>query len=93
MRTSHTSVSSTNSKSPIGNLVEIARDKDPGHEASVSKVGEEQYFYLMSRGIGADGAAAMIVGGFIEPLVKELPMEYAVGVNRRIQLQMEGSIG
>ncbi len=64
-----------------------------GHEASVSKIGEEQLFYLMSRGIGEDEAAAMIVGGFIEPLVKELPMEYAVEMNRLIQLQMEGSIG
>jgi Fe-S cluster assembly protein SufB len=64
-----------------------------GHEASVSKIGEEQLFYLQSRGIGADEAAAMIVGGFIEPLVKELPMEYAVEMNRLIQLQMEGSVG
>ena len=64
-----------------------------GHEASVSKIGEEQLFYLSSRGIGKDEAAAMIVGGFIEPLVKELPMEYAVEMNRLIQLQMEGSIG
>jgi len=64
-----------------------------GHEASVSKIGEEQLFYLQSRGIGVDEAAAMIVGGFIEPLVKELPMEYAVEMNRLIQLQMEGSIG
>jgi Fe-S cluster assembly protein SufB len=64
-----------------------------GHEASVSKIGEEQLFYLMSRGIGEDEAAAMIVGGFIEPLVKELPMEYAVEMNRLIQLQMEGTIG
>jgi Fe-S cluster assembly protein SufB len=64
-----------------------------GHEASVSKIGEEQLFYLQSRGINEDEAAAMIVGGFIEPLVKELPMEYAVEMNRLIQLQMEGSIG
>jgi Fe-S cluster assembly protein SufB len=64
-----------------------------GHEASVSKIGEEQLFYLQSRGIGMDEAAAMIVGGFIEPLVKELPMEYAVEMNRLIQLQMEGSVG
>ena len=64
-----------------------------GHEASVSRIGEEQLFYLMSRGIDEDEAAAMIVGGFIEPLVKELPMEYAVEMNRLIQLQMEGSIG
>jgi Fe-S cluster assembly protein SufB len=64
-----------------------------GHEASVSKIGEEQLFYLQSRGISVDEASAMIVGGFIEPLVKELPMEYAVEMNRLIQLQMEGSIG
>jgi Fe-S cluster assembly protein SufB len=64
-----------------------------GHEASVSKIGEEQFFYLMCRGSGTDEAAAMIMGGFIEPLVKELPMEYAVEMNRLIQLQMEGSIG
>ena len=64
-----------------------------GHEASVSKIGEEQLFYLQSRGISVDEAAAMIVGGFIETLVKELPMEYAVEMNRLIQLQMEGSVG
>ena len=64
-----------------------------GHEASVSKIGEEQLFYLKSRGISTDEAAAMIVGGFIEPLVKELPMEYAVEMHRLIQLQMEGSVG
>jgi Fe-S cluster assembly protein SufB len=64
-----------------------------GHEASVSKIGEEQLFYLMSRGIGGDEAATMIVGGFIEPLVKELPMEYAVEMNRLFELQMEGSVG
>lgn len=64
-----------------------------GHEASVSKVGEEQLFYLMSRGISEEMANTMIVNGFIEPLVKELPMEYAIEMNRLIQLQMEGSIG
>lgn len=64
-----------------------------GHEASVSKVGEEQLFYLMSRGIGEEMANTLIVNGFIEPLVKELPMEYAIEMNRLIQLQMEGSIG
>ncbi len=64
-----------------------------GHEASVSKVGEEQLFYLMSRGLSEDEAASMVVAGFIEPLVKELPMEYAIEMNRLIQLQMEGSIG
>jgi len=64
-----------------------------GHEASVSKVGEEQLFYLMSRGLSGEEATTMVVSGFIEPLVKELPMEYAVEMNRLIQLQMEGSIG
>lgn len=64
-----------------------------GHEASVSKVGEEQLFYLMSRGLSEDQATSMVVAGFIEPLVKELPMEYAIEMNRLIQLQMEGSIG
>lgn len=64
-----------------------------GHEASVSKVGEEQLFYLMSRGLSQEEATTMVVSGFIEPLVKELPMEYAVEMNRLIQLQMEGSIG
>ncbi len=64
-----------------------------GHEASVSKVGEEQLFYLMSRGLTQEEAITMIVSGFIEPLVKELPMEYAVEMNRLIQLQMEGSVG
>jgi Fe-S cluster assembly protein SufB len=64
-----------------------------GHEASVSKVGEEQLFYLMSRGLTDEEATTMVVSGFIEPLVKELPMEYAIEMNRLIQLQMEGSIG
>jgi len=64
-----------------------------GHEASVSKVGEEQLFYLMSRSLSQEDATTMVVSGFIEPLVKELPMEYAVEMNRLIQLQMEGSIG
>lgn len=68
-------------------------DVSIGHEASVSKVGEEQLFYLMSRGLSEEEATTMIVSGFIEPLVKELPMEYAVEMNRLIQLQMEGSIG
>jgi len=64
-----------------------------GHEASVSKVGEDQLFYLMSRGLTEEMASSMVVSGFIEPLVKELPMEYAIEMNRLIQLQMEGSIG
>jgi len=63
------------------------------HEASVSRIGEEQLFYLMSRGLTESEASSMIVSGFIEPLIKELPMEYAVEMNRLIQLQMEGSVG
>ncbi len=82
------------SRSDTYPYIEIEEDDvSVGHEASVSKIGEEQLFYLMSRGISEDEAASMIVGGFIEPLVKELPMEYAVEMNRLIQLQMEGSIG
>ncbi|MFG0333323.1 MAG: Fe-S cluster assembly protein SufB [Maioricimonas sp. JB049] len=63
------------------------------HEASVSKIAEEQLLYLMSRGLTEAEASAMVVTGFIEPLVKELPMEYAVEMNRLIELQMEGSVG
>ena len=64
-----------------------------GHEASVSKVGEEQLFYLMSRGLPESEATAMVVNGFIEPIVKTLPMDYAIEMNRLIQLQMAGAIG
>jgi Fe-S cluster assembly protein SufB len=64
-----------------------------GHEATVSKVAEEQIFYLMSRGLTQDEAMSMIVNGFIEPIAKELPLEYAVELNRLIQLEMEGSVG
>jgi Fe-S cluster assembly protein SufB len=64
-----------------------------GHEASVTKVNEDQLFYLMSRGLNEEEANTLIVSGFIEPLVKELPMEYAIEMNRLIQLQMEGSVG
>jgi len=64
-----------------------------GHEASVSRINEEQLFYLMSRGLTEPEASTMIVAGFIEPLVKELPMEYAVEMNRLIELQMEGTVG
>jgi Fe-S cluster assembly protein SufB len=69
------------------------QDVSIGHEASVSKVSEEQLFYLMSRGIPEDQAANMIVSGFIEPIVKELPMEYALEMNRLIEMEMEGSVG
>jgi Fe-S cluster assembly protein SufB len=64
-----------------------------GHEASVSKLGEDQLFYLMARGIAEEEAAKMVVNGFVEPIVKELPMEYAIELNRLIELQMEGSVG
>ncbi|MGB9483586.1 MAG: Fe-S cluster assembly protein SufB [Candidatus Dormiibacterota bacterium] len=70
-----------------------AEDVQIGHEATVSKVGDEQLFYLQSRGISEQEATAMIVNGFIEPFVKELPMEYALELNRLISLQMEGSVG
>lgn len=64
-----------------------------GHEASVSKIGEDQLFYLMSRGLSEQEAAAMIVRGFIEPISKHLPLEYAVELNRLVELEMEGSVG
>jgi Fe-S cluster assembly protein SufB len=82
------------SRSDTYPYIEIAeQDVAVGHEASVSRIGEEQLFYLMSRGLTESEARTMIVNGFIEPLVKELPMEYAVELNRLIQLQMEGSVG
>ncbi|HNI57699.1 MAG TPA: Fe-S cluster assembly protein SufB, partial [Elusimicrobiota bacterium] len=68
-------------------------DTSIGHEASVSKIGEEQLFYLQSRGLSEAEATLMIVNGFFEPFVKELPMEYAVELNRLIELEMEGSVG
>ena len=63
------------------------------HEASVSKIGEEQLFYAMSRGLSEADATAMIVNGFFDFFVKELPMEYAVELNRLIKMEMEGSVG
>ena len=68
-------------------------DVSMAHEATVSKVSDDQLFYLMSRGMGEDEAMAMIVRGFIEPIARELPMEYALELNRLIELQMEGSVG
>jgi Fe-S cluster assembly protein SufB len=68
-------------------------DVSMGHEATVSKVSESQLFYLMSRGLSEDEAMAMIVRGFVEPIARELPMEYALELNRLIELQMEGSVG
>lgn len=82
------------SRSDTYPVIEVnEEDVSIGHEASVSKIGEEQLFYLMSRGLSAEEAMTMVVSGFIEPLVKELPMEYAIEMNRLIHLQMEGSIG
>jgi Fe-S cluster assembly protein SufB len=66
---------------------------DIGHEATVSKIGQDQLFYLRSRGLSEEEAVTMVVSGFIEPLVKELPMEYAIEMNRLVQLQMTGSVG
>ncbi|MEI6687962.1 MAG: Fe-S cluster assembly protein SufB [Thermoleophilia bacterium] len=71
----------------------LADQVDIGHEATVSKLGEEQIYYLMSRGLSEAEASALIVAGFVEPITKELPLEYAVELNRLIQLQMEGSVG
>ncbi|MGM0384368.1 MAG: Fe-S cluster assembly protein SufB [Actinomycetota bacterium] len=68
-------------------------DVEMGHEATVSKVSEEQLFYLMSRGMPETEAMAMIVRGFVEPIARELPMEYALELNRLIEMQMEGSVG
>ncbi len=82
------------SRSDTYPTIEIdAKNVVMGHEASVSKIGEDQLFYLMSRGLDEAAANAMIVNGFLEPLVKELPMEYALEMNRLIQIQLEGSIG
>ena len=81
---------------PSSATVTIA-DNEPqvkiGHEATVSKVSDEQLFYLQSRGITKAEAETMIVNGFIEPFTKELPIEYAVELNRLIQLEMIGSVG
>ncbi len=68
-------------------------DVSMGHEATVSKVSEDQLFYLMSRGMPETEAMAMIVRGFVEPIARELPMEYALELNRLIEMQMEGSVG
>ncbi|MFE1168016.1 Fe-S cluster assembly protein SufB [Nocardiopsis sp. NPDC058789] len=68
-------------------------DTELAHEATVSKVSEDQLFYLMSRGMGEEEAMAMVVRGFVEPIARELPMEYALELNRLIELQMEGSVG
>jgi Fe-S cluster assembly protein SufB len=83
-----------NSRTDTYPYIEIEEDDvETAHEATVTKVGEEQLFYLRSRGLTEADATAMIVRGFIEPIAKELPLEYAVELNRLIQLEMEGSVG
>ncbi|HEY0603357.1 MAG TPA: SufD family Fe-S cluster assembly protein, partial [Herpetosiphonaceae bacterium] len=75
-------------------FIEIEEDKATlAHEATVGKIGEDQLFYLMSRGLSEAEALSMIVLGFMEPFTRELPMEYAVELNRLIQMEMEGSVG
>ncbi len=82
------------SRSDTYPYIQIDEDEvDIGHEATVSKIGEEQLFYLMSRGLSEAQASAMVVSGFVEPITKELPLEYAIEMNRLIELQMEGSVG
>ncbi len=85
-----------NSRSDTYPYMEIEEaDAEIGHEATVSKVGEDQLFYLMSRGLTEDEATSMVVAGFIEPIMRELPMEYAVEMNRLIELNMveAGAVG
>ena len=82
------------SKSDTIPVIEIKQDKSSiAHEATVGKISQEQIFYLMSRGLTEEQSTQMIVNGFIEPIVKELPIEYAVELNRLIELEMEGSLG
>ncbi|MBN2677709.1 MAG: Fe-S cluster assembly protein SufB [Anaerolineaceae bacterium] len=82
------------SRSDTYPTIDVAeKEVSVGHEASVSKINEDQLFYLKSRGLNDEEATTMVVSGFIEPLVKELPMEYAVEMNRLVQLQMTGSVG
>ena len=71
----------------------MENDAQINHDANVSKIGDEQLFYLMSRGLSEEQAMSMFVNGFIEPVTKTLPMEYAVEWSRLIELQMEGSVG
>jgi Fe-S cluster assembly protein SufB len=74
--------------------IEIMEDRvDVAHEATVGKIGDEDVFYLQSRGIDDDEAKQLIVSGFIEPITRELPIEYAVELNRLVELEMEGSLG
>ncbi|MEM2138407.1 MAG: Fe-S cluster assembly protein SufB, partial [Candidatus Anstonellaceae archaeon] len=87
-------ISDSDSKAETIPVMDIrTEDAVIGHEASVGRISEEQLFYLMSRGIDAEEALALVVRGFIEPIVKELPLEYAVEMNRLIEMEMEGSVG
>ena len=82
------------SRSDTFPYIEVDEDRvHLAHEATVGKIGEDQLFYLMSRGLSESEAMSMIVMGFMEPFTKELPLEYAVELNRLIQLEMEGSVG
>jgi Fe-S cluster assembly protein SufB len=81
------------SRSDTYPYVDIEGETEISHEASISRVGEDQLFYLQSRGISENDAAKIIVNGFIDPIVKLLPMEYAIELNRLIELQMDGSVG
>ena len=82
------------SRSDTYPYIDINEDNvEIGHEATVSKIGDDQLFYLMSRGLDSNAARTLIVNGFIEPFVKQLPMEFAVEMNRLIELEMEGSVG
>ena len=83
-------------KSNSGTIPQLDIDENRvnvGHEATVGKIGEDQLFYLMSRGLTEDEAMAMIINGFFEPFMKELPLEYAIEFNRLIQLEMTGAVG
>ena len=82
------------SKSNTFPFMDIKQNQvEVGHEATVGKISSEQIFYLMSRGLSSEQATQMIVSGFIEPIVKALPLEYAVELNRLIEMEMEGSLG
>ena len=82
------------SKSNTYPYVDIEENQvDVGHEATVGKVGDKELFYLMSRGLTQEQALKMIVNGFIEPITRELPMEYAVELNKLIEMELEGSVG
>ena len=82
---------STSNTFPVMRINESSANVE--HEAAVSKISEENLYYLTSRGLSAEHARSLIVSGFIEPIVKELPMEYAVELNQLIDLEMEGSVG